>query len=49
MAETSDSDESSETCERPGEATDEELIDDIDDGVGCVEIWQHLSEGRDEE
>ncbi|WP_226482535.1 hypothetical protein [Natrinema amylolyticum] len=49
MAETGDSDEPSETCDRCGELLDDELMDDIEDGVGCVEIWRHLSENRDEE
>ncbi|ELY84371.1 hypothetical protein [Natrinema altunense] len=49
MAETGDSDEPSEACDRCDDAIDDELIDDIDDGAGCVEIWRHLSEGRDEE
>jgi hypothetical protein len=23
-------------------------LDDIDDGCGCAEVWEHLSEQRDE-
>ncbi|WP_408959702.1 hypothetical protein [Natrinema sp. 74] len=49
MAETSDSDEQSETSDRADEAADEERLDDIDDGAGCVEIWSHLTENREED
>jgi len=37
------------------DATDEEEedirehLEDVDDGCGCTEIWEHLSEERDEE
>ena len=31
------------------EAEDEyEHLKSLDDGVGCTEIWEHLSENRDE-
>ncbi|MFB6139263.1 MAG: hypothetical protein ABEJ26_02365 [Halosimplex sp.] len=23
-------------------------LDDVEDGCGCAEVWEHLSEGRDE-
>jgi hypothetical protein len=26
-----------------------EHLDDVDDGCGCTEIWEHLSEERDED
>lgn len=25
-----------------------EHLEDVDDGCGCAEIWEHLSENRDE-
>ena len=40
--------------ELPESPDDEEETDDyehlqsLDDGAGCTEIWEHLSEGRDE-
>jgi hypothetical protein len=27
---------------------DYEHLKSLDDGAGCTEIWEHLSEGRDE-
>ena len=24
-------------------------LDDVDDGCGCAEIWEHMSDERDEE
>ena len=30
------------------EAVDTSHLDDVEDGCGCTEIWEHLSEGRDE-
>ncbi|WP_195893039.1 hypothetical protein [Halopiger djelfimassiliensis] len=36
----------------PGEQADEERedahLEDIEEGAGCTEIWEHLSEKRDE-
>ena len=32
--------------ENPG--TDDHL-DDVDDGCGCTEVWEHLSEHRDDD
>lgn len=29
-------------------AADTEHLDDVPDGSGCAEIWEHLSEDRDE-
>jgi hypothetical protein len=26
-----------------------EHLDDVEDGCGCTEIWEHLSEERDDE
>lgn len=48
MVETSDADDPSEPNDRTDDA-DEDRLEDIDDGIGCVEIWNHLSEDRDEE
>lgn len=35
------------------EAADEEVdtshLDDVEDGCGCAEVWEHLSEGREGE
>ncbi|WP_255475207.1 hypothetical protein [Halapricum sp. CBA1109] len=27
----------------------DEHLEDVDDGCGCTEIWEHLSEGRDDD
>lgn len=48
MVETSDSNDQSETNDRSDEPIDEDRLDDVDDGAGCVEIWCHLSDDRDE-
>lgn len=29
------------------EAVDTSHLDDVEDGCGCTEIWEHLSEGRE--
>lgn len=29
--------------------TDSDHLDGLEDGAGCTEIWEHLSERRDEE
>lgn len=26
-----------------------EHVDDVDDGCGCAEVWEHLSEHRDDD
>jgi hypothetical protein len=31
------------------EAEDTDHLDDIDDGCGCAEVWEHLSERREAE
>ncbi|WP_254536778.1 hypothetical protein [Halomarina litorea] len=42
------------TDEEQADARDEEEdvdtshLDDIEDGCGCAEVWDHLSEGRDD-
>jgi hypothetical protein len=30
------------------ESTDRSHLDGVEDGCGCAEIWEHLSEERDE-
>ncbi|MFB6156806.1 MAG: hypothetical protein ABEJ34_03070 [Haloferacaceae archaeon] len=30
------------------EATDDDHLADVEDGAGCTEIWEHLSEQREE-
>ncbi|WP_254832261.1 hypothetical protein [Haloglomus salinum] len=29
------------------EEVDTSHLDDVEDGCGCAEVWEHLSEGRD--
>lgn len=37
-------------CEREAEAArDGEHLADLPDGIGCTEIWEHLSEQREED
>ncbi|MES3518494.1 MAG: hypothetical protein PPP58_12615 [Natronomonas sp.] len=31
------------------EEIDTSHLDDVEDGCGCTEIWEHLSDGRDED
>lgn len=31
-----------------GETDDDEHLDDVPDGAGCVEIWEKISEARDD-
>jgi hypothetical protein len=40
-----------DAVEQPPDATDEEEgdgshLDDIEEGAGCTEIWEHLAEKR---
>lgn len=30
-------------------SSDDEHLADVPDGCGCAEVWEHLSEQRDEE
>jgi hypothetical protein len=30
------------------EEEQDDLLDDIEDGAGCTEIWEHLSERRNQ-
>ncbi len=34
----------------PEDDTDDDTshLDDLPDGAGCAEVWEHLSEGRDD-
>jgi hypothetical protein len=40
--------ESNEPAESPDERVDTSHLDDVDDGCGCAEVWEHLSERRDD-
>ena len=31
-----------------GRERDDAHLQDIDDGCGCVEVWEHMSDGRDD-
>ena len=31
-----------------GDAVDTSHLDDVEDGCGCTEIWEHMSDERDE-
>jgi hypothetical protein len=31
------------------EGSDDEHLDDVADGCGCVEVWEHMSERRAQE
>ncbi|MCO8246500.1 hypothetical protein [Haladaptatus sp. AB643] len=35
-------------CHR-NESQDDDHLQDVPDGAGCTEIWEHLSDRRDEE
>jgi hypothetical protein len=37
-----------EEREDPDERVDTSHLDDVDDGCGCAEVWEHLSERRDD-
>ncbi|WP_169302408.1 hypothetical protein [Halorientalis salina] len=43
-------DDAEVTTEHPDdeEAVDTAHLDDMDDGCGCAEVWEHLSENRDD-
>lgn len=34
--------------EPDGEEIDTSHLDDVEDGCGCTEIWEHMSDERDE-
>jgi len=35
------------SSEPPNEEQATEHLDDLDDGCGCAEVWEHLSERRE--
>lgn len=47
-AETDEGPEDAETDEGDARASDDHL-QDLDDGAGCTEIWEHLSDRRDDD
>ncbi|OYR42169.1 MULTISPECIES: hypothetical protein [unclassified Halorubrum] len=47
--ESSDNADPETEPEQTQEGDGTEHLDDIDDGVGCTEIWEHLSERREAE
>ncbi|MBX0288147.1 hypothetical protein EGH22_17595 [Halomicroarcula sp. F28] len=38
-----------QTTRSKADDTDRAHLQDIEDGCGCTEIWEHMSENRDEE
>jgi hypothetical protein len=44
----SDSDPSTDAEDSADEEAETSHLDDLADGAGCTEIWEHLSDGRDE-
>ena len=40
--------ESGEETDEPGEEVETGHLDDIEAGAGCTEIWEHLSERREQ-
>ncbi|ERG96113.1 hypothetical protein [Haloquadratum walsbyi] len=42
---TSETSSESTSASKPNDESDH--LDDLADGAGCTEIWEHLSEGRD--
>jgi hypothetical protein len=40
--------EATQDMDEPAESASNHL-DDVDDGCGCAEVWEHLSENRDDE
>jgi hypothetical protein len=37
-----------DTTDEQAESVDRGHLDDVEDGCGCTEIWEHLSENRKE-
>ncbi|MFT4883431.1 MAG: hypothetical protein ACI8U4_000937 [Natronomonas sp.] len=37
----------SRTGNEPDEDIDTSHLDDVEDGCGCTEIWEHMSDERD--
>ncbi|WP_436926373.1 hypothetical protein [Halosimplex amylolyticum] len=40
--------ESDEGTEERAREVDTSHLDDVEDGCGCAEVWEHLSDERDE-
>jgi hypothetical protein len=40
--------ESDTVAKSPDERIDMSHLEDVDDGCGCAEVWEHLSERRDD-
>ena len=38
-----------EDAEGEGEGVDRSHLENVDDGCGCTEIWEHMSDERDAE
>ena len=38
-----------EEADQADERVDTSHLDDVEDGCGCAEVWEHLSENRDAE
>ena len=38
----------SESGDRDADERDDAHLDDLEDGAGCTEIWEHLAERREE-
>jgi hypothetical protein len=38
----------SRSADEPDEEVDTSHLEDVGDGCGCAEVWEHLSDGRDE-
>jgi hypothetical protein len=34
--------------DEPGEEIDTSHLDDVEDGCGCTEIWEHMSDERND-
>ena len=47
-AETTETDDADDAGIPDPEDVDTSHLDDVDDGCGCAEVWEHLSEERDD-
>jgi len=47
--ETETTEQVAKTDEKRDERADDEHLSDVTDGIGCVEVWEHLSEKRAED
>jgi len=46
---TGDATAAEETDEEAEQRRDDAHLRDVEEGAGCTEIWEHLSETRDED